>query len=1283
MVGNSRVSELIEEMLVLGRTPEEVCRDFPELLPEVRQRWQQCRIIDAAVEALFPEMGIPPAADATTPVPYSAGLPQVPGYEVEAVLGRGGMGVVYKARHLRLNRSVALKMLLAGAYACPHELARFQREAEAVAALRHPNIVQVHDVGDLEGLPFFTMEFVEGGSLARKLAGQPQPARWSAELVATLAGAVQLAHASGIIHRDLKPANILLTADGTPRITDFGLARRVEGGPEFTISGAILGTPSYMAPEQALGKSSAIGPAVDIYALGAILYELLTGRPPFRAETAAETVRQVMTEEPAPPSRLNAKVPRDLETICLKCLHKSPSRRYASARELADDLRRFLDGKPVRARPVGVTERALKWVRRRPAAALLMAALLVLVGTAVGTGLWLRQQETEREGKARTAISMALKRADDFRREEKWQEALLILTEASTHLAAAPQLEERLKQAQADLRFAADLEHVRGSSPLEPNGAFYHRQREAAFRKAFARAGLTISEEEPVADYIRFSAIREQLVAAVDDWAVSAFMLNNGPVVERLLRIARLADPEPRWRDRFRDPTIWSSNEQLAQLAEQAFNASPSPTGHQLALLSLLLRRAGARSQSSRLLAEACRRQPGNFWLNREMGDGLFLDDLPVEAAAFFRAAIALRPDNASAHDGLGRALFAVGQMDDALAEKRRMVELSPLSRSTHGYLVGPLALIGRWAEAAEECRLALEANPTDYLPPYLLGQVLLDHHRDEDAIVFLRKARDTGTRDFEVHSHLGVARIRTGRHEEAVTALRKATELIPADTETRLLLARELTAVGRPEEAIAELQSAIAAFHGQARTVTLYTNLGALLQAQGRSTEAATAFRKAADLDPRNVAAWDGLSVALLDQGHFADARAATEHLAALPAPEAARGAPGRRLDLCDALLAVDADLPAILAGQERPGKVATQRALAEWCLKHRRLPVAAAEFYAAALSAQPSLADDLEVGNRFDAACAAALAGCGAGADAAKLDDRRRAVLRRQALDWLTAEYNACAERHRLARPGTRTTVAAAVRSWKHDAALAGVRDEQALARFPLEEQRAWQTFWAKVTALAARDPVALFDRARAHVARCEWGKAAACYTEGFELEPTEGDLWFEYAAVQLLAKDRAGYRRTCAHLLDRCQAKQIRPYVAARACTLGADSQGATDLPSQLSREELQQNATAFWSLTEQGALHVRARRFQQAIPLLERSLAINGRPGRAVLNWLWLAVAYGRLGQAEEARRWLARATGWLDQQGDWMPRETLIMGLHRHDWLEAHILRREAELLTAR
>jgi serine/threonine protein kinase/formylglycine-generating enzyme required for sulfatase activity len=372
---------------------------------------------------------VPPSVPrATTPLPPTAPVPpplpmleavRVPGYEILGVLGRGGMGVVYKARQVSLNRFVALKMVLAGGHAGPDELARFRAEAEAVACLQHPNIVQVYEVGEADGRPYFSLEYCAGGSLSDRLDGTPWPAERAAALIETLARAVDAAHQAGIVHRDLKPANILLVPPrragatvemslaelsatrrafsdcGMPKITDFGVAKRLDGTDAKTVTGAVIGTPSYMAPEQTGGTGQAVGPATDTYSLGAILYEMLTGRPPFKGATPIDTVMQVVVEDPLPPRQLQSRVPRDLETICLKCLHKQPRKRYPSAEALADDLKRFLEGKPVLARPTPFWERAAKWAKRRPTSAALVALTLVMILGAVGV-TW-KVQRAERE----------------------------------------------------------------------------------------------------------------------------------------------------------------------------------------------------------------------------------------------------------------------------------------------------------------------------------------------------------------------------------------------------------------------------------------------------------------------------------------------------------------------------------------------------------------------------------------------------------------------------------------------------------------------------------------------------------------------------------------------------------------------------------------------------------------------------------------------------------------------------------------------------------------------
>jgi WD40 repeat protein/serine/threonine protein kinase len=440
MAGNPKVLELLEEMLASGKSTEEVCRDCSELLPEVRQRWQEFCRIDAEVVALLPGLATLRDVAAIAPVP-AASPPRVPGYEVEAVLGRGGMGVVYRARHLALKRTVALKML-AAVSPQPDERARFRVEAEAVARLQHPNIVQIHEVGEADGQPFIALEYVAGGSLAERLKGHVLSPPDAARLVAALAEAMHLAHSRNLVHRDLKPANVLLApnpkpeirnpkqtsgdqqesptpaegpvsdcefriADFVPKVTDFGLARQLDADSGQTRVGVVMGTPNYMAPEQAAGRAHAAGPAADVYALGAILYECLTGRPPFAGATPLETLELVRSSEPAAPSSLNRHAPRDLETVCLKCLRKEPERRYSSAQELADDLGRFVRGEPVAARPVGTAERVWKWVWRRPALAVaaILAVVVVVLGGLGGSAAWLwRRAERAREGEGQARL---------------------------------------------------------------------------------------------------------------------------------------------------------------------------------------------------------------------------------------------------------------------------------------------------------------------------------------------------------------------------------------------------------------------------------------------------------------------------------------------------------------------------------------------------------------------------------------------------------------------------------------------------------------------------------------------------------------------------------------------------------------------------------------------------------------------------------------------------------------------------------------------------------------
>jgi serine/threonine protein kinase/tetratricopeptide (TPR) repeat protein len=412
LVGHANIAADAEATMVLIYGEVLLREEFEGSSPDVAE---YCRRFPSLSDALTAQFDVHWTLSTATAAPC------VPGFEIVRELGRGGMGVVYLAREAALGRLVALKMLLSGEFAAESARRRLRTEAEAVARLKHPHIVELHALGEQDGRPFLVMEYVAGGSLDRALDGTPLDPRMAAELVRSLVDGVEHAHAAGILHRDLKPGNVLLEkptaeleaeaqrrasvhaprcASASVKIADFGLAKRLDGTGS-TATSQVLGTPSYMAPEQAGGARDA-GRAADIYSLGAILYECLTGRPPFKAATPMETLAQIMDREPAAPRSLNPAVPRDLETICLKCLAKEPVKRYATAAGLRDDLQRYLDNRPVVARPVGALGRSWRWVKRRPALAAMAAALIVLIPTALVTTtvLYVRAEQRGRESLA-------------------------------------------------------------------------------------------------------------------------------------------------------------------------------------------------------------------------------------------------------------------------------------------------------------------------------------------------------------------------------------------------------------------------------------------------------------------------------------------------------------------------------------------------------------------------------------------------------------------------------------------------------------------------------------------------------------------------------------------------------------------------------------------------------------------------------------------------------------------------------------------------------------------
>jgi serine/threonine-protein kinase len=1125
-----RIRQLLDELLDSGCTPEEVCAQCPELLPAVRKRWQQMCALEAKLDELFPTPGPDPRAALIAASHAGAELPRIAGYLVLEFVGRGGMGVVYKARHVRLNRVVALKMLIAGAYAGPHEHKRFEREAEAVASLRHASIVQVYDFGDHEGCPYFTMEFIEGGNLSQALAGTPQRASQAAKLLVTLAEAVEVAHQAGIVHRDLKPANILLAADGTPKVADFGLARHFDGEPALTYSGARMGTPSYMAPEQAIGKPGTVGPAADIYSLGALLYEMLTGRPPFRGETASETERQVIAEEPVPPARLNPKVPRDLETICLKCLEKNPERRYAKAAALADDLKRFLRDEPIAARPAGFRERTARWIRRHPTQSAALAAALLLALMLLAGSLWLAVLQARR----REAVEADLKELTELQHSARWADARAALQRAEARFEGGGpnDLRRRLDQARRDLDFVIQLDTIRLKRVTRGELAFYKAQANREYAEAFQQAGLGTIEDQPsrVALTIEASAVRGALLAAVFDWAVCAA---DNTQRGWLLDVARQADARSGgWRERVLDPAAWEDLPVLSELARTAPVADESVS----LLLALGERLRAARGDAAPFLRRVQSEHPADFWANLIAGNAI-LYVAPQEAAGYFRAALASRPKAAVGYCAVGDALKIEHHPDQAIAYYEKALQLDPSYVRAHSNVGEVMQDQGQFDDAIDHYRKALQLDPDYAWAHFNLANALRVTGRLDLARDHYQQVIRIDPNNREVPSGVRSILLRQGRGTEAQVGWRKELDGNPSEHDGWTGYAELCLFLGQQAEYRRARLTLLERFGATTSPYVAEPVGRACLLLPGIDDE----VRKGVALIDRAVAAKDttpdwiyryilfAKGLADFRQGRLASAISLLEGEASKvmgPAPRLivamAQHESGQkkqaRNTLARAIVAFDwnaaqadwrgvwiahilrreaetrllPNLPAFLRGEYQPVDNDERLALFGICQFQGRCHTAA-RLYASAFGSDPTLAEDLTaacrsraalgdkqpVGRleelatecRYPAARCAALAGCGRDADAAKLDEVERTRWRRHARDWLRADLALWAATLEGGSRAARILVRKLLVQWQVDPDLAGLRETSALGKLPGDERTECRVLWQAVGNLLSR--------------------------------------------------------------------------------------------------------------------------------------------------------------------------------------------------------------------
>jgi serine/threonine protein kinase/tetratricopeptide (TPR) repeat protein len=1191
------MGEIVDEFLQrLSRDErpevEEYARRYPQLATVLRHMLPMFRVMHSS------------AADQSKQAeePAAAFEPEGPlgDFRIVREIGRGGMGIVYEAVQISLGRRVALKVLPFAAALDAKQLQRFKNEAQAAAHLHHQNIVPVYAVGSERGVHYYAMQFIEGQSLAQLIrdlrfrffdfgeddsasAASPSSVSPPSEIenlkseisnrtvvalstlrstvepgffriVAGLAvqasRALEHAHSRGVVHRDIKPANLLIDGQGNLWVTDFGLAQ-VQTDSRLTLTGDLVGTLRYMSPEQALAHPIGVDYRTDIYSLGTTLYELLTLQPAFSGRDRQELLRQIASEEPKPPRRVNRTVPVELETIVLKAMAKSPAERYATSQELADDLERFLQDEPIRAKRPTLVQRARKWARRhRPVVWSATLALTVCLTVLAGVFGWAVRDRSARQSRHASDLQAAVEEALHCQREGNWPRAQAAAIRAKSLLqdeVTQTEFAERVRvllcdlaDEEADRKLLASLDDIqmRQAELNVKEDRFALPDTLPDYRRAFDEYGLraNVMTTEAGADLVRRRprAVRNIIVAALDHWHILA-RYRGAAEARWLEQVLSTADPDP-WRQSVRAARRRNDRAALSELAREVDVAVQPPEA--LFVLEVGLSQRGAKDAVISLLTRAQETFPGDFWINHDLGMALRDCQPPqhAEAIRFLTAATALRPESPGARLNLGNAHLDAGRLDEALAAFRKAVRLKPEYAMAHNNIGVTLTRMGRQEEAITEYRRAIELNPSHFLAHVNLAKSLAEVSRFEEAIPVVRRIVELKPDFVEGHFRLGVALARTGRPDEALAAYRRTIELKPDFAEAHCNVGKILCNQRRldeaitaqrkaielkPELAMAHYDLALALAHKDSldealaaarRAIELkpdwaealgdlgvifwkkhqldeaaaalskaielapnfaqaHYNLGNVGLDQGRLDEALAAWRQALELNPELAEAHCNLGLVLCQQGNLAPALAALKRGHELGAQRSDWPyASARWVERCQRLADLEDRLPAILQGKLEPANAAEQIDHAALCHCKKR-HVAAARMWTSAFRADRRLADDLDASHRYDAACAAAMAGCGRGEDAGLLDDEQRARWRKHALDWLHAELTAIGK---LLDSGTleqRRRIRHQLWHWQSDRDLAGLRDSVEVAKLPADERQACKELWAEVEAQLAR--------------------------------------------------------------------------------------------------------------------------------------------------------------------------------------------------------------------
>jgi serine/threonine protein kinase/Flp pilus assembly protein TadD len=855
-------------------------------------------------------------------------------------VGRGGMGIVYEAEQVSLGRRVALKVLPFAATMDPRQLQRFHNEARAAAGLHHTNIVPVYAVGQERGVHFYAMQFIEGQTVAdliaelrqrhgRPLSREAQPTtphvpgsseapaadtapvaatstargprgrtyfRHVAELGVQVAEALDHAHQLGIVHRDIKPANLLLDDRDCVWITDFGLAQ-FQADSRLTMTGDLLGTLRYMSPEQALAKRVVLDHRTDIYSLGVTLYELMTLDPAFGGDNRQEVLCRIAFEEPTPPRRLNGAIPVEMQTIVLKALEKNPADRYSTAKELADDLRRFLEDRAIRARPPGLWQRGMKWARRhRPLVVAATVALLASLTALAGSIGWALHDRADRETETERVVADALRESDSWQQQGRLPEALSAARRADGLVdsgTAGQALRQRVRARRADLELLNRMDEASlAGTAAVTDDHFDYEAVDASYAKAFREAGLdldALSDDEAVAR-VKGTSVAAELASYLDHWGLMRFRTLGppDPSWRRLLSVARGADPDD-VRRRLRE--AWASRRTPLMLevagSDDAFRLLPRTLG----VLADNLLDIGAAEQAERLLREARRRYPDDFWVNQHLAFYFFEHSKPVrleEAVRYFTVSAAVRPQSPGAHLNLGAALAKQHRLDDAIAEWREAVRLKKDYAAAHAWLGWALIQQGQPDEALAAFRDAVRFQPGNAEIHRTFGMALRDSGHLDEAVTEFQAAIRLKPAFAQAHRTLADCLSEKGLKDQAIAEYHKALDLDKSDASAHNGLGVQFAEMGKPEAAIAEFRKAITEYRqvislskgdadvlsdAKSGLVDTLVNLGVTLKEMGRQVEAVAAGREATSIKPDNLRAHHYLGKCLYEEGQLDEA--------------------------------------------------------------------------------------------------------------------------------------------------------------------------------------------------------------------------------------------------------------------------------------------------------------------------------------------------------------------------------------------------------------------------